>query len=1445
MMASAGRPTNETGLPFVLQEILGYLNFSSGAADARFLANLNEQFREAEAAGIDPGESHHIVRQRLVDSLLQLQQGSAAFADSDQASAVLALVFDRFLPAYRQFHHDLLFHQVEGELWRPFFVGRAFEAVLRQGPPWDESERIITDALASFNDYVGYRPVAVLHSGQRLEPYPHERLRPLPLFIQGAGVATGRYERLIQRTLELLKETDARLLTAAHFDLQSVEELALDVRAYDFDHPVNKRFNYCFGQWDPHQIDNRGNYRRFVLQQVTLDSLVRRVEQHDKLPKEERLVEASAVLAGVILMSSAICGSGPGTYDSTVSLATLLPIIAANRDAFYTQLLARMTGRRATRLQAEARTARQPFAAARQHLNQTLARRRATQLEQVHLSQLYARMGHRDAALEQARVVLVASARMRCEIQCRLTAGGMAAAAGRFDEAARMLEESTDFLQRAIGCGALIDPWNILGFQGQFSLFPAPENSVYDHRVDQLIELLEQLFGLFARCWSEAAARGVDDAASRLELAMDSLARWWDKFATTTVGGVESFSGSEAVESARHVAAALRAWHQAGATAGDIGFWHKHVANFQFPKAYALVVEALLDKHDLVAARALLIQWLSQADQVPLKGGQHSFHALAARWLVEASQVEALTSVATEQAHATRGQSRLITPFFDYLEANAEELWNVPTLSLETGAAAKADTTAPRDRDDEEESEEDNPDDDEQQPFSAAYDEMVYVDSTADGVEGDMLETPSPATDYELEYEGRRLRDRLAFLATVAVLWKRAATDCRPAGQLPAISGDILQRWINDSARFQIGLIRLLDAVERRRVPAPLAERDSLLEFERRRSAKEELLEVIIATIVTLTDAQRWLNAAGDPAIVLHSHDQPAAETDAPAPEMENAAAGDALDIRLFRGLLTADPAALEKLWPAVPSLLRREPLLYVPLHRGGHARRIASARAAQQRMRDLLELLPRLGMLNHTCQLINLAREIENDLPVGAHAVSEFDRLFGVGYKAMVESLVDVSQVWGNSGESTSDRENTADRELVECLEGFTESLLEQWLAHSRTLRLSSLERVANDPQWQALVEFIEKYGHDLFTQRFLNLSNVRAILHQGIDAWLTQVLEQPDAKDELKLSADLNSGTLNRSDAVRCLSIVLEAIAENYTEYRDYNTTTTQSDRGELLFGLLDFLRLRVQYDRVAWHLRPVLLAHEILVRHRREGAAEMWRRALAERTSEVADKLLGRYAALCRRYGMQLPTVADRLGQRFLQPLSIDRLRALVRPAIQEVHTVGEGLAFAVLRQEAQELMSQTVGSGLDVPSWLQALEAEASDAAHTISNDSRQWTAEAIASCHDFSRCATGIERLATRQLIVAFPTAAIRRAIGAWTTPLVVDFPATTASERGYRPRFRSCPALFPLCPSHAQSMMRIRAKRRTGFSCQQSPNGDVLAIDRPTWWGRARMLVKL
>ena len=90
----------------------------------------------------------------------------------EQAEAVLGLVFHHALPGYRLHHHDLLFHQKDEQLFLPFFIGRTCEAVLQQGPPWSEIDRIVRGAIARLNDYIGYRPVAVLQSDKKSSLMP-------------------------------------------------------------------------------------------------------------------------------------------------------------------------------------------------------------------------------------------------------------------------------------------------------------------------------------------------------------------------------------------------------------------------------------------------------------------------------------------------------------------------------------------------------------------------------------------------------------------------------------------------------------------------------------------------------------------------------------------------------------------------------------------------------------------------------------------------------------------------------------------------------------------------------------------------------------------------------------------------------------------------------------------------------------------------------------------------------------------------------------------------------------------------------------------------------------------------------------------------------------------------------------------------------------------------
>ncbi len=1283
----------------VVEQVLGYLNFSSGAPDPRFLANLNRVF---EGVGHEPTSAvlWRAAWHALEQDLAALASASPTFQQAEQAASVLGLVRDHVLPGYLVFHRDLLFHQTEASLCNPFFMGRVCEAVLRQGPPWDESERITAAAIDELNDFLGHRPVAALES-QKIEPYDHEWVRPVPLYVRGAGAAFGPYRRVVEATLVLLRQTDPELLREAYFDPEQLDELAFDPRAYDFDHPANKRPNYHFGQWDPHQIDNRGYYHRYVIQQVTLDALMKRAMESQEADADELLFEAAAVMAGTIIMSTGVSGAGPETHDSTVTLATLLPRIAAYRDRFYEQLLARLEGPHGRRLRQEAAQRRQPFGGARQQLNAELARRRAAQLEHVHLAAIYARLGFPEEAAEEADVVPAASARMWCQIENRLTGCELALGAGDLPRASSRMQEIIDWIHRGIQCGAIVDPWNILGFDANFSLFPSLENSVRDHRVDELVALMEQIFAMESRLWSEAAARD-DEALSRsIAVRFGDTVAWWRKYAAHEVSGVEAIDPEEALRAAERVAAALNLWHKGGAAVEDVRFWAPHADMFDSPKAYALVISALLERNDFVASLALTMHWLERADQIGLEQGDTSFFEITERWM------NGLRRQIPNQESAVTGCPRdwpLARKFLDYMEANGEEFWRPPRFEL---------GSAPARRNQREEDFEDHADDADEELedglYEAAYDGMVYRDSTDDGIDSQLADSGPPSDDALLA-ESRRLGLRLSFISSVARLWQLAASLALAEGQAGDEFREVLSRWIQQAADHRARLHELLDAVGAFALPTPSGDHDSMVEYDRLRLIKESVLEQGIATSVDVSDAIRVLAAAAYDG----EHDLQAATG---ALEL-----GDdvARATPIFAGILRGNQPVIRKRWRSLLHALSRHTLLYVPLVKGGDPHEIIAARTRQRLIQDLLAWLPRLGLIVETCQVVELAREMERQHPVGPGAVTEFDEMFKMGYKSLVRMVVHSAATWTNGRAAAETRPQT----VVECLKQLTESLLSSWLAHSKTLRLSVLEKVKDRQEWSRLVTFVERYGADLFTQRFLNLSNLRAILHQGVDAWLTHLEEEPEPEVAERLLADLERGRASRQAAVEILSVILEAVVENYGEYRDYNSMTTQSDRGEFVYMLLDFLRLRTDYDRICWQLKPVVWAHEILVRGQQTAAAEIWRHELAEQTHQEAESFLRKLAKLQSQYAMRMPTVADRLGERFIRPMVIDRIRALVQPATEEARRGQPGPSFALLRKEIALLTREPTGVGLDVPAWLMALEEEVSavtqNAPHTDSS-----------------------------------------------------------------------------------------------------------------------------
>jgi hypothetical protein len=1021
------------------------------------------------------------------------------------------------------------------------------------------------------------------------------------------------------------------------------------------------------------------------------------------------IFEAAAALAGIILMASGISGYGPDAHSSDVTLNHLLQRIAAYRDAFYEDLLRKHQDN--SRLVAEAQNLKQPFGGVRQNLNAQLARYRASQLEHVHLARLFSRIGYPHASARQANALPTTSTRMTCMIECLVTEAQFQLDEGKIESAAAHVPKVVDLLHRGVECGAIVDPWNILGFDANFSVFPALENSIHDHRIDDLLELMDDTFALCARCWCSAAAANDEPTAAAVATQFGKLAGWWDQFAVSTVSSVNGFDAEPLRSAAESASAALAAWHNAGETAGDIAFWRPYAGDFESPKAYALVLDALLDRRDFVASMGLLMHWLSQAERLPLQEGSDWFHAVATQWLedVLAADQNGPPSPATGSAAAAQAAGRdatdspavdwpLVGKFFDYLEANADEYWEVPKLEtgLLLGPAADDDDEATEESDDEDDADGDL--------YAAAYEDVVYHDTTDDGIDSSLAGDGVPETDdYALDFEIKRISDRLAFLLTVARLWKRTAqalfTTAGAASGEPNPVRDRLSSWLAQVLSNRDQMLELLRAVARHKIPPPISQSyTAMVEYDRRRMVRESLLERIVASCVACGESAQFLLAAG----ASPSPDKPL------DPELVAMS-------ELLQAALAGDAKRVRQRLPALFEVFDDQTLLYVPLSRGGDPVRMAATRMRQRSIRLMLALLPRLGLMVETIQLLEKCADMEHRRPVGPGAVTEFDHLFKIAHQALVRCIVESSATWKPRGRGKAKSEQQ-DNDLIEFLQVLTEVVMRRWLAHSRTLRLSVLEKVAKEKPWQRVVKFIKTYGAELFDQAFLNIGNLRSILHHGVEEWLEDVVEAT-FDDTSPLLASLDDDKVRRQ-TIDNLQLIIEAVVENYVEYRDYNSSTTQSDRGEMLYSLLDMLRVRVDYDRVAWNLTPLVLTHEVLVRQRRGGAAEVWRDEMFQRTSEMADGLAARLAALQQQYGMRLSTVADRIGERFVKPLLIDRICALIEPAMEDARHRRASTAFEELEEQLAELTAEPTGVGLDVPPWLETLEDEVERSQRTM-------------------------------------------------------------------------------------------------------------------------------
>jgi len=1274
--------------------VAGYLNFSSGAFDPAAWRALDELYADVEPGGprgvVEQPDTAGHVATLLRRRLDELEATQPAFRDARQAKRILAAVFDECLPAYRRYHVDLLEHQPPGAIERPYFVMAAASAVLAEAadaesPTGAIDSTVIAKAIDRINDYVGWRPVAVLENGRLSAPYSHERVRPVPLFVAGAGAAHGRYHGLVADAIEILAVTPPPLLSQADFDLDALEELAFDPRAFDFMHPAASRPNYLFGLWDPSRIDEQGRYRRLVVQQATLDGILswRDADQAcatDPTRAVELAWESAAVLAGVILMAAGLSGHGPGAAQASLALGDLLPRIAGYRDDFYRWLLSRAPSAHHQRLEEEAARLRQPFGGVRRHINATLARRRARQVEHVALSAVMARLGRDESAESLAAEVPAASARLFSRITGRVVAARQTLwRRGDPREAIAALDASVDLLFRAVGCGAAVDPWNILGLSGQFPLHEPSGESLADPRVDDLVSVTGAILDGYADAWRKASLAGDAPVAASARAALEKLAGWWDRHATTTVSSVPHLSGRECIESAREVIDALASRRALAPAAAPPGFWRQAVAAFTSPRSHAQAAEALLEEGDLDGAAGLLVHWASLLEGPAIERTGPVWLTAATQWLTRAT---------AETTPAGRGRVRR---FLELVEANTSGVVDL----LEAAAAGRGPgSRASELRVDDEE---DDDHDDAEERVAAAYESMVWQDSTDDGVDGGMLDVDLPGTSTTSGIGA--IEDAAEFLAGVLRLYRTSMCawcrdDARGREAVTREAIDAAVGWRHSIRRLERTLVRAALAVSGQDPDAPPGVSPS--EFDKLRwqrdAAAERLIDAAVQAEETRCAVSAWLHL-----VRRHPPRDPATP---------RAAVG-----QLLAAAVRGDAVTVKTILPIVRERLAGKPVLYVPLSRGGRADRVVRARCRERLLERLATVLPRLGLVEETIEIVRLAKALESRRPVGAASVSEFDRVFEAATTALVERIVESAVTDGTATLEATTR-------ILDGLSQLVPRLLETWLTHARQLRLSVLERLRDDKAFAATREFVERYGMGLFTQHLLAPMALRGILRGGIRNYLERLVSRLESEPDdgtgrdrwpARLATDLASGELPLKQAASRLRLVLESIAENHAEYRDWNSTTSQSDRGEHLHILLDHLRLKAEYDRIAWTLRPVDMAHRVLARRGASDAAVAWRSRMRDETGDTAGDLITRLDALERQWGVRLASVADRVRRPFTVALEQDELEALVPAAVSELVSGEPAGAAMALEQKARAFLGVASGSGVEVPEWLDHLTA----------------------------------------------------------------------------------------------------------------------------------------
>ncbi len=956
-----------------------------------------------------------------------------------------------------------------------------------------------------------------------------------------------------------------------------------------------------------------------------------------------------------------------------------------------------LSGERAERLKKHKEATQQPFGHVRHALNMFLSSYGARQVRNRELAMMYARMGFAEESRRQASIIPAASIRFETEIQWRLRIGQQELIQGNFEQAEQILYEIQDLERRAIECGAFVDPWNILGFQGQYPLFANREDTVPDVRVESLIELKERIFSFYATVLREAAMAGRQDVIDRVSVHFQVQAEAWDRYATTTVEDIPHLYGVKTYESALVVAKTLAAWKTSGETENSIAFWNKHLELFDSQIAYHNIVQVLLEKKDLNASLGLLMQWLNQTEESASVQFDDSFSTALLEWTHVLQ-----TDVADSQQLFQRYRRIL-----ELLEANAGQRWGVPRLSFDVAADPSEGREEDQDWWDKPAVEgpwnEDGEEAEEESPFAAAYEGVTFRDSADDGQEGSLSDTSAPWADNEFEQWTRSYEPQLKFLQSLADIQQQAIivaarlmnhadADAAAGTETQAEASQLqisqvrqyVSNWSRELLRFERELGHLLHEVHVRELSPPSGTHDANIEYDIQMQSKLYLMHNIIWTLTRL----RFVRRVADSLLPR--------EASTATPHQDDWLT------EFLHSVLRNDVTAVRRLLPNCLQRLARRKLLYVPLENGGTPRSLSDAQELHTLLRFLVTALPGLGLYRETWHVIVTAYRMERSSRPRGPAITEFDRLFRLALSNTLSYLLKSSTSW-RSGKID-------DEDLIDIIAEVVDHFGNIWMKHSQTMRLSAAESLKEDRFWEQTQQFIRRYGSDLFHARNLTLGYIRAIVQSGVDEFLEYLDQNDDPLHPHPLIEDLRQGNITKDNAAHHLETIYAILIDKFDRFLEYNSTTTHSDYGERFDCLLDFLRLEADYDRDDWNYAPLIIAHEALIQNGRIGAAKTWEQVFAVRSADRADRHLKTLHKLEKKYGVKLPALNDLIGERFVKPLAINRMVALVRQTMEETDETKRREFFDDLRVQIENYQDGTYGTGLEVPEWLRMLEQE---------------------------------------------------------------------------------------------------------------------------------------